>query len=122
MAAFVQKPQLVKKAAPRAQVRRASMPRLTGNSTSVVQLGAYGTPQRVVAAWSAAARRFAVLRAYSPMSARFNSTKGVVYRLSVRGFGNADQAKNLCMSLRRSGGSCFVRSVAGDVPVRIASR
>jgi hypothetical protein len=121
MAAFTHKAQLVKKA-PRAPVRRASMPRPTGNSTSVVQLGAYGSPQRVGAAWSAVARRYAMLRAYSPMSARFNSTKGTVYRLSVRGFGNADQAKNLCISYRRSGGNCFVRTVAGDVPVRIASR
>ena len=123
MAAFTHNSQLKKQAkAPRAFVRRASLPRRMGNSTSVVQLGAYGSPQRVAAAWSAAARRYAMLRAYSPMSARFNSAHGTVYRLSVRGFGNADQAKNLCVSLRRSGGSCFVRTVAGDVPVRIASR
>ena len=93
-----------------------------GNSTSVVQLGAYASPHRVATAWSVAARRFAMLRAYSPMSARFNSPKGTVYRLSVRGFHNADQAKNLCVSLHRSGGNCFVRTVAGDVPVRLASR
>ena len=121
MAAFTQRAPVAKKPA-RAQVRRASLPRATGNSSSVVQLGAYGTPQRVVTAWSNAARRFAVLRAYSPVSARFNSPKGVVYRLSVRGFASSDQAKTLCSSLRRAGGSCFVRSVAGDVPVRIASR
>ncbi|MEO6255835.1 MAG: SPOR domain-containing protein, partial [Sphingomicrobium sp.] len=122
MAAFAHRPQVAKKAAPRAQLVRASMPRATGNSSSVVQLGAYGTPQRVVSAWSAAARRFAALRAYSPMSARFNGPKGVVYRLSVRGFNSSDQAKTLCVNLRRSGGSCFVRSVAGDAPVQVASR
>ena len=87
-----------------------------------MQLGAYGSPQRVAAAWSNAARRYSMLRAYSPMSARFNSSKGLVYRLSVRGFGNSEQAKDLCVSLRRAGGSCFVRTVAGDVPVRLASR
>ena len=108
--------------APRKLVRPASLPRPMGNSTSVVQLGAYASPQRVAMAWSVAARRYAMLRAYSPMSARFNSPKGTVYRLSVRGFRNADQAKNLCVSLHRSGGSCFVRTVAGDVPVRLASR
>lgn len=111
-----------KAAAQRASLRRASMPRATGNSTSVVQLGAYGSPQRVAAAWNTASKRHAALRAYSPMSARFNSSKGLVYRLSVRGFGNAEQAKDLCVSLKRAGGSCFVRTVAGDVPVRIASR
>ena len=87
-----------------------------------MQLGAYGSPQRVAAAWNDAARRHAILRAYSPMSARFNSPKGLVYRLAVRGFSDAGQAKDLCISLRRAGGSCFVRTVAGDVPVRLASR
>jgi hypothetical protein len=56
------------------------------------------------------------------MSARFNSPKGLVYRLAVKGFANAEQAKDMCLSLRRAGGSCFVRTVAGDVPVRLASR
>ena len=106
----------------RAQLRRASLQRRLSNSTAVVQLGAYGSPERVAAAWSMAARRYSVLRGYSPVSARFNSSKGLVYRLSVKGFENAGQAKKLCMSLQRSGASCFVRSVAGDAPVRLASR
>ena len=125
MAAFTQRAQfrkLAKAAAQRPPIRRASLPRPIGNSTSVVQLGAYGSPQRVAAAWNSAARRFSALRAYSPMSARFDSPKGLVYRLAVKGFGNSEQAKDLCVSLRRSGGSCFVRTVAGDVPVRLASR
>jgi len=106
----------------RVPLRRASLTRATGNSTSVVQLGAYGSPQRVAAAWNTASKRHAALRGYSPMSARFNSSKGLVYRLSVRGFGTAEEAKDLCVSLKRAGGSCFVRTVAGDAPVRIASR
>jgi Flp pilus assembly protein TadD len=106
----------------RVKLRPASMPRATGKSSAVVQLGAYGSPARVAKAWSDAARRYSALRAYSPVSARFSSANGLVYRLSVKGFGNAEQAKNLCQSLRRSGGQCFVRSVAGDAPVRLASR
>lgn len=121
MAAFNQRSEM-RKQAKAAPVRRASMPRATGNSTSVVQIGAYGSPKRVAAAWNDAARRHASLRAYSPMSARFSSAKGLVYRLSVKGFSDAEQAKDLCVSLRRSGGSCFVRTVAGDAPVRLASR
>ena len=94
----------------------------TGKSAAVVQIGAYGSPQRVAEAWNAAARRYAALRNYMPVSARFQSPQGPVYRLSVKGFASADQAKNLCITLRRSGGTCFVRNVAGDAPVRIASR
>jgi Flp pilus assembly protein TadD len=93
-----------------------------GTSNSVVQLGAYGSPARVAAAWNEAARRYSALRPYSPVSARFSSANGPVYRLSVKGFGSAEQAKNLCQSLRRAGGECFVRRVAGDAPVRLASR
>jgi hypothetical protein len=106
----------------KAALHRASLKRATGNSTAVLQIGAYGSPERVTRAWDDASRRYSALRAYSPMSARFNSSKGLVYRLSVRGFGSASEAKDLCMSLRRAGGSCFVRTVAGDQPVRIASR
>jgi Flp pilus assembly protein TadD len=125
MAGITTKPQLkkpAKAATQRAKLRRASMPRATGSSTTVVQIGAYGSPQRVATAWNTASKRHAALRTYSPMSARFNSPKGLVYRLSVRGFSNAEEAKDLCVSLKRAGGSCFVRTVAGDVPVRIASR
>jgi Flp pilus assembly protein TadD len=103
-------------------IRAAAHTRRNGNSTAVVQLGAYGSPKRVAVAWSAASRRYSVLRSYAPVSARFNSSKGLVYRLSVKGFASASEAKNLCVSLRRAGAACFVRSVAGDAPVRLASR
>ncbi len=103
-----------------AMVRSAALRR--GGSTAVVQLGAYGSPQRVLVAWNAASRRYSALRSYAPMSASFASAKGKVYRLSVRGFASQSEASALCNSMRRSGGSCFVRTVAGDAPVRIASR
>ena len=106
----------------RAVVRATFSPKPNGNSTAVVQLGAYGSPQRVADAWNAASRRYSALRNFSPMSARFASANGTVYRLSVKGFAGAKEAAALCSSLRRSGGSCFVRTVAGDAPVRLASR
>jgi Flp pilus assembly protein TadD len=102
-------------------VRRATA-RASGKSPTVVQLGAYGSPQRVLTAWNGAARKYATLKAYKPMSARFASPKGTFYRLSVQGFNSLGEANSLCNSLRRSGGSCFVRNVAGDTPVQYASR
>src|SRR5436305_1468589 len=93
-----------------------------GNSPAVVQLGAYGSPERVLAAWNGTAARFGMLKACLPLSANFASPKGVFYRLSVRGFASDAEARNLCMSLHRKGGSCFVRNVAGDTPVNIAMR
>ena len=114
-----------------AEVRRASAPKkgapvrmaaMSGHSTAVVQLGAYSNSKSVLAAWNIKARKFRSLVSYTPMSARFASPKGTFYRLSVKGFGSVNEAVALCSSLRHSGGSCFVRNVAGDTPVQIASR
>ena len=93
-----------------------------GQSTQVVQLGAYGSPERVLAAWNKAAHKYSALKAYLPMSARFASPKGTFYRLSVRGFNSVGEAEALCRGLHREGASCFVRKFAGDAPVNYASR
>jgi cell division septation protein DedD len=111
-----------------APVARPAKPRVVaaairrGNSPAVVQLGAYGSPERVLTAWNGTARKYGALKTYLPMSARFASPKGIFYRLSVRGFATDSEARNLCMALRRQGGSCFVRNLAGDAPVNIAMR
>lgn len=110
---------------------RAALPKATqapavhpirGNSSSVVQLGAYGSPQRVETAWNQLARNHSSLKAYTPVSARFDGPSGTVYRLAVKGFASDSQARDVCIALRRQGGSCFVRTMAGDSPVRFASR
>jgi len=105
----------------RASFRTAPMRRV-GNSAAVVQLGAFGNAERVAAAWNVAAHRFGSLKGYTPVSARFVSAKGTFYRLSVKGFGSDREARTVCESVRKAGGSCFVRDVAGDRPVQIASR
>jgi Flp pilus assembly protein TadD len=93
-----------------------------GNSSTVVQLGSYGSADRVLAAWDKAARKYSALKSYAPMSARFTSPKGTFYRLSVRGFSGFSEANALCNSLKAKGGSCFVRNFAGDTPVQYAAR
>jgi D-alanyl-D-alanine carboxypeptidase len=119
----IRKPALLRRASAQAQrlpVHNAVL--RTGNSSAVVQLGAYGNADRVAAAWNVAAKRFGALHGYTPMSARFASPKGTFYRLSVKGFGSVGEANALCASVRRAGGACFVRNVAGDAPVQFASR
>lgn len=106
---------------PKPRVIAAAAPR-RGNSPAVVQLGAYGSADRVLAAWNGSAKKYDALKAYLPMSAKFASPRGVFYRLSVRGFASDAEARNLCMSLRRQGAACFVRNTAGDQPVQYASR
>jgi Flp pilus assembly protein TadD len=103
-------------------VLAAAAVRHDGKSPIVVQLGAYQSANRVMAAWNGDARKFGALKAYLPMSARFASPKGTFYRLSVRGFSGLAEARALCTSVRGHGGSCFVRNSAGDAPVQFASR
>ena len=110
------KPAKAKKAA------AAVAPRANGKAKAVVQLGAYSSEERVSLAWDQLTRRFPTLRSYSPVSARFDSPRGTVYRLSIRGFDSQQEAISRCQALRGNGGSCFVRSTAGDSPVQFASR
>ena len=119
-----------KKPAPVAKVtkaRRSSTPAVhaaarRGNSKAVVQLGAYGSPERVNQAWNELAERYPALRAYLPLRARFVSPKGTFWRLSIQGFDNQREAVARCNQLRGHGGSCFVRNAAGDTPVQYAAR
>lgn len=102
--------------------KAAARVRADGNSNTVVQLGAYSSPKGVEAAWNVIAHRYSALGGYTPVSAKFRSSKGMVYRLSVKGFVSAGQAQHLCSHLREKGANCFVRTVAGDAPVQFASR
>ena len=106
----------------RPPVRKASFPKVArGNSNSVVQLGAYASHSFVGVAWGKLAKKYPALRGYSPSTARFDSDNGLVYRLSVQGFASDDAARDFCESLQQAGGRCFVRTVAGDAPVRLAA-
>ncbi len=95
--------------------------RAFGSGRSVVQLGAYSSRAGVSAAWSKLAARYPSLRGYAPATARFEGPGGTVYRLSVSGFDSGGNAKSMCSSLKTKGAACFVRSVAGDAPIRLAS-
>lgn len=103
-------------------MHKANFPKIArGNSKSVVQLGAYNARDFVGTAWGNLARKYPALRGYTPSSARFESAKGTVYRLSVQGFASDGDARDFCESLQQAGGQCFVRTVAGDAPVRLAA-
>lgn len=107
-------------AAPKPRKSKASPAK--GSSGLVVQLGAYSSRNGVAAAWDQFSGRYGKLRQYTPATARFESPKGTLYRLSVKGFGSLSEAKSLCGSLKAQGKNCFVRRVAGDAPVQFASR
>ena len=102
--------------------RKAPSPRSQGRSGAVVQLGAYSSRDRVSVAWQTMTGRYPALRNYTPVTARFEGPRGTVYRLSIKGFDSQKEAIARCRLLRSRGGSCFVRSTAGDAPVQFASR
>jgi hypothetical protein len=103
-----------------AAVQRAT-PVRRGTSQAVVQLGAYGSAERVLTAWNGQARKFGALKAYLPMSARFATPKGTFYRLSVRGFSNVAEANSLCNAIRHNGGA-RCRSPRARQPSRSPAR
>lgn len=106
------------------KLRKAEAPRrvANGKSRAVVQIGAYSSRDRIAAAWSKVSGKHGSLKRYTPVTARFAGAQGIVYRLAVKGFDSNSEAVSLCASLKRAGGSCFVRAVSGDAPVQFASR
>jgi Flp pilus assembly protein TadD len=105
------------------ELRRAALvSNAKGNSRAVVQLGAYGSRNFIPAAWNRVSSKHGALKNFTPVIARFDSAKGTFYRLSVKGFASERQAIDLCASLKRAGGNCFVRATFNDAPVRMASR
>jgi Flp pilus assembly protein TadD len=109
-------------AAKPAKPRRAAAAAHRGHSNAVMQLGSYRTPEQVAAGWAHLTQRYPALRGYLPMKARFDSPKGTFWRLSVQGFDSQREAIARCDQLKGNGGHCFVRGLAGDAPVQIASR
>lgn len=90
-----------------------------------VQLGAYDNAAVAKDAWGRAQRRYPAFAEHAPTGAAFKS----FYRLSVGGFSRAG-AESLCRGYRANGGTCFVRTAAGDqsaqwvrpAKVQVASR
>ncbi|HMC92495.1 MAG TPA: SPOR domain-containing protein [Allosphingosinicella sp.] len=105
--------------------KRAAQPLVrtyAGPGKFAVQLGAFATPAAVERAWSQAYRRYG-LAGTTPLSTTVAMPgRGTFHRLSVAGFDNRNAADRICASVRSHGGACFVRAVAGDAPVKWASR
>ena len=106
-----------------AKVKAAPLrtPRLAGTGRFVVQLGAFGSAAGVERAWAAAYKRYG-FSDHTPLSTTVKLSSGTFHRLSVAGFQSHNDAARVCQTVKAKGGACFVRAVAGDAPVRWASR
>jgi Flp pilus assembly protein TadD len=104
--------------APRRPARSAE----AGPGRFAVQLGAYSSSAAVEKAWAQMLKRFGFAD-LTPLSTTVSVRgRGTLHRLSVAGFASREAAGRTCRSIQAKGGACFVRTVAGDAPVRWASR
>ncbi|WP_265570897.1 SPOR domain-containing protein [Sphingomicrobium nitratireducens] len=105
-----------------AKAIRKEAKRAGGNSRSVVQIGAYSQRGSLSLGWQRAVANHSGLKGYAPMAARATVDGKTVYRLAAHGFTSDAEARDFCMDLKRSGGTCFVRKMNGDAPISMASR
>jgi cell division septation protein DedD len=99
----------------------ARIPRIgSGPGRFVVQLGAFTNPQNAERAWQQASARFGLGHA-EQRTARVTVNGRSFTRVAIAGFGSRADAARVCSSIQARGGNCFVRALAGDVPVRSAS-
>ncbi|HEX8624247.1 MAG TPA: SPOR domain-containing protein [Allosphingosinicella sp.] len=102
--------------------RRPARAVASGPGRFAVQLGAYSSSSSVERAWAQMLKRFG-LADLTPLSTTVTVPgRGKLHRLSVAGFASREAAGRTCRSIQAKGGACFVRTVAGDAPVRWASR
>ncbi len=96
--------------------------KVTQSGRYVVQLGAYSSAKRAEAGWNRLSRQMTHLGSYDPQTARIRVKSASLFRLSVTGFAARDDAGRVCASIKAAGAECFIRSVAGDSPLRWALR
>ncbi|HEX8578801.1 MAG TPA: tetratricopeptide repeat protein [Allosphingosinicella sp.] len=108
--------------APKAKAKLAARPQLAAaTGRFVVQLGAFNSASGVERGWASAYKRFGFAN-HTPLSTTVKLRSGTFHRLSVAGFQTHADAARACGKVKAKGGACFVRAVAGDQPVRWASR
>lgn len=88
----------------------------------VVQLGAFQSSSNAERAWNSAINKTAELASYKPSTSRVKVKAASLYRMSVSGFTTRDAAGLVCAKVKAAGGSCFIRSQAGDAPTQWVQR
>jgi len=109
-------------ARPRVRTASAVVPRTTsGTGAFVVQLGAFANPDNAQRAWTRAQRRYGFAQTQA-RTTTISMNGRTLTRVSVGGFADRGSAVRLCATIRTGGGTCFVRTPAGDAPVHWAAR
>jgi Flp pilus assembly protein TadD/cell division protein FtsN len=102
--------------------RKSGPVRAVEGGRFVVQLGAFKSASSADSAWKFANRKMSSLSSYDARQSRIKVRGGSLYRLAVSGFASREDASRVCTRVRASGGSCFVRSITNNEPIRFAAR
>lgn len=97
-------------------------PRRSVAGTHIVQLGAFSSTSNAQKAWAKYANKYSVLSGFSSASSSVTVGGKRLVRLAAMGFGNKQSAAAACQSIKRQGGSCIVRPVGKNKPVRLAMK
>lgn len=122
-------------AAPRAPFRRAvaqpAMPVISkaaftavaADSASkwVVQLGAFDSRDIAIAGWQQIKRSNPTVDTFGAVHSTITVKGRLFHRLALTGFAERGVADNLCASIKRGGGVCFVRADDGAKPLNVGS-
>jgi cell division septation protein DedD len=87
----------------------------------VVQIGAFQNAANAQRAWNRVSSRVN-LSNYTAINGFTKVSNASVTRVAIGGIGTHAAAVRLCARIQQTGGTCFVRSNAGDTPARWAQR
>ncbi len=104
-----------------ADVEPKQAPQKSIAGTHLIQLGAFSNAANAQQGWKALSAKYRVLDGFSSASLAVNVKGKQLIRLAALGFGNQASAEAVCNQIKAKGGSCIVRSISGEQPVRLAS-
>ncbi len=100
-------------------------PKMNGSGnvkgSHLVQLGAFSNTESAKKAWDQFNNRYSVLSGFSSASSTVVVNGKTYVRLAAMGFDSKQGADAVCNSIKAKGGSCIVRNVTGNQPVKLAS-
>jgi D-alanyl-D-alanine carboxypeptidase len=100
-------------------------PKLNRNAgvtgSHLVQLGAFSNTESAKKAWDQFSNRYSVLSGFSSASSTVVVNGKTYIRLAAMGFDSKQGADAVCNGIKAKGGSCIVRNVGGNQPVKLAA-
>ena len=87
----------------------------------LVQLGAFANAESAKKAWDQYSNRYSVLSGFSSASSTVVVNGKTYVRLAAMGFDSKNGADSVCNSIKAKGGSCLVRNISENQPVKLAA-